>query len=53
VTSNTAKPGKKSNSVKGQKKLTAKTSGAGSKKGEPVHAGGRPVNPMVAKPAQE
>jgi hypothetical protein len=49
VTSKTAKPGKKSNSVKDQKKLTAKTSGGGPKKGEPTHAGGVIVNPSEFK----
>jgi hypothetical protein len=53
VTSKTTKPGKQSGGVKDREKLTAKTSGGGPKKGEPIHAGGRPVNPTVVKPPQE
>jgi hypothetical protein len=53
VTSKTVKPGKKLNSVKDQKKLTAKTSRGGSKKGEPFREGGRSVNPTAEKPALE
>jgi hypothetical protein len=53
VTSKTAKSGKKSTSVKDQKKLTTKTSGGGPKEGEPWQGGGRRDNPTVVKPPQE
>jgi hypothetical protein len=39
MTSKVAKPGKTSNSVKDQKKLTAKTSGSGPKKANPFMPG--------------